>query len=82
MSTCHSAPEHADESLPDPRLLEPAEPADLGLRLPFCELAFEILLAPPLEEPRFGFFTRPPSFDGKSPGSGDVGALLLLPAPK
>ena len=84
MSTCHSAPDDADESLLDPRLLDVVdplvEPADVGRRRPFCEPG---LLSPPvLDDPRLPFFTLPPSFDGNSDGSGEVGTLLLLPPAK
>ena len=77
MSTCQSAPEDAPDSLPEPRLLpDPADPADVGRLRPFCETGFERL--PLLEDPdpRLLFFTRPPSLDGNSDGSGDVGTLL------
>ena len=76
MSTCHSAPDDAPDSLPEPRLLpEPAEPADVGRRRPFCETGLD--KPPPLDEPepRLLFLTRPPSFEGNSDGSGDVGTL-------
>lgn len=81
MSTCQSAPDDADESLLDPRLLDVVdplvEPADVGRRRPFCEPG---LLSPPvLDDPRLPFFTLPPSFDGNSARSGDVGTLLELP---
>ena len=79
MSTCQSAPEDAPESLPEPRLLpEPAEPADVGRLRPFWDTGFDIDRLLPFEDPdpRLLFLTRPPSFEGKSDGSGDVGALL------
>lgn len=85
MSTCQSAPEDAPASLPEPRrpLDEPADPADVGRLRPFCETGFERLLPLDEPEPRLPFLTRPPSFDGNSDGSGDVGALLpAAPEPK
>lgn len=80
MSTCQRAPEDADESFAEPRRPEPAEPAEVGRRLPFWEAGFE--MPPVLDDPRLAFFTRPPSFDGNSVASGDVGVLLMLPDPK
>ena len=84
MSTCQSAPDDAPDSLPEPRLLpEPAEPADVGRRRPFCDMGFDRLPLLDEPEPRLPFFTLPPSFDGNSARSGDVGTLLellLLPA--
>ncbi len=80
ISTCQSAPDDAPASLPEPRLLpEPAEPADVGRLRPFWDTDLDIddkVL--PLEDPdpRLPFLTRPPSLDGNSVGSGDVGALL------
>ena len=78
MSTCQSAPEDAPESLPEPRLLpEPAEPADVGRLRPFWDTGFDIDRLLPLEDPdpRLPFLTRPPSLEGNSDGSGDVGTL-------
>ena len=81
ISTCHNAPDEAEESLLELRLLEPVEPVDepaeVGLLRPLCEAG--LLSPPPLDEPRLPFFTLPPSFDGKSVGSGEVGTLLALP---
>ena len=83
ISTCHKAPDDADESLLEPRLLEvtepPAEPAEVGLRRPFCEAGF--VRPPALDEPRLPFLTLPPSFEGKSAGIGELGTLPepLLP---
>ena len=86
MSTCQIAPEDAPESLPEPRLLpEPAEPADVGRLRPFWDTGFDIDRLLPLEDPdpRLPFLTRPPSLEGNSDGSGDVGALLpVAPEPK
>ena len=84
MSTCHSAPDAAACSLPvDPcRLDDAAEPAEFWRRRPFAECVFTTP-PPVLDVERFPRFTRPPSFDGKSDGSGDVGALLpFAPEPK
>jgi hypothetical protein len=74
ISTCHSAPEDTPESLDDPRRLEPIEAAEFCRRRPFTGAAFD--MAPALELERF-FFTRPPSFDGKSDAAdvGEPGAL-------
>ena len=90
MSTCHSAPDDADESLLEPRRLDEidplAEPALVGRRRPFCDTGFDRLPLLDEPEPRLPFLTRPPSLDGNSDGSGDVGTLLPFaatpPAPK
>ena len=74
MSTCHRAPEDAPESLPVCRL--PEEPAEAGRRRVLDE-ALLLDKPPALDEPRFPFLTRPPSFEGNSVGfgTGDVGSL-------
>jgi len=73
ISTCQRAPEEAPDSLPVCRL--PAEPADVGRLRGFEALLFD--KPPALDEPRFGFLTRPPSLDGNSKGfgTGDAGSL-------
>ena len=83
MSTCHKAPDDAEESLLEPRLLdeiEPlAEPAEVGRLRPFCEAG--LLRPPALDEPRLPFLTFPPSLEGNSVGTGELGALPEPPLP-
>ena len=76
MSTCQRAPEEAPESLPVCRL--PAEPAEVGRRRGFEALLFD--KPPALDEPRFGFLTRPPSLEGNSMGFGIGDASSLRAA--
>lgn len=61
ISTCHSAPDDAPESLDEPRRPDEAEPADVGRRRP---LGPGFLTIPPaLEVDRLPFLTRPPSLE-------------------
>jgi hypothetical protein len=79
MSTCHRAPEEAFPSLEEPRRLEGADPAELGLRRPFGPTFLGI--PPALEVERF-FLTRPPSLERRSEDEGDAGSLPALAFPK
>lgn len=80
MSTCHSEPDDAPESLPDPRRPDVADPAELGRLRP---LGIVFAMPPALDVDRF-FLTRPPSLDKKSAVAdvGDAGALSTDPCPK
>lgn len=81
ISTCHSAPDIALPSPPACRL--PDEPADAGRRRVLPDALPLAAIPPALDVLRLPFFTRPPSFDGKSSGfgTGDAGALVACPCP-